>query len=96
MLNNKSKIFTNAAVVFDFNLNASERPLFPNSTDEYSLTLRYKNNNVFRFSFGGGYNYNERLSFELKYNVSKKIFDSNFGISGNISSFSLLLGYKIF
>lgn len=92
-INKNSKIFVNAAVVFDLAAGNSDIQLsYTNSSNQTSYrTLDvYTRNNM---SFGVGYNFN-RFSIELRLNTARQIIDYN-QWSAKYNTTGIILGYKI-
>ena len=86
-INEKSKIFINGSLLFDFsrdsNINFEVRP-------DLEIESRYN------FAFGLGYKYNDRYSLELRYHTDRDLLWKNFTWSSKYNTFSLIFGYKIF
>lgn len=85
----KSKIFVNIAYVHYFDLDAKLEFEIP-TTAEVAFISRAK------FAFGGGYNFNGKVSLEYRLYLGKKdIFNS--GVYGSDFKYSsLILGYTLF
>ena len=86
-LSDKSKIFINAAFLFDFPIK---------SYTNYSRTniwvfINYLNSN----SLGIGYNYNNKYSIEFKYRYINYILNNYSYLFPNHNYFSLMFGYRI-
>lgn len=100
-LNERSKIFVNAAVVIDVPLN-SGLVFIREGSYELQPTLEETTTEAY-FSAGVGYNYSNRLTAELRYEFPKRNLGSR-TVSGHymldwdaeISTISVMLGYRIF
>ncbi|MET3037447.1 tRNA modification GTPase [Chryseobacterium sp. NRRL B-14859] len=87
-LNDKSKLFANAAVVFDIGMGNSV------VTSEYDPKKIKSSTN---FAFGGGYKYNDKFILEFRVSTPRNLFtNSNTVGKSNYNSISLLLGYTLF
>lgn len=85
-LNNDSKIFINASLIFDFSLNSKID--FEKSLD---LDVYTKNN----LAFGVGYK-NNKYSFELRYHTARDILGSYDYWRSDYNTLSVIFGYSIF
>ncbi|WP_294215542.1 outer membrane beta-barrel protein [uncultured Chryseobacterium sp.] len=96
-INSKSKFF------IDANINV----LAINAGDNKGIEISYDNNTFDNiefesskafdsFSFGIGYNYNNRFSIEAKYNERISLLKSNQSYTAVMSYTSLILGFNIF
>ncbi len=87
-LNQKSKIFINAAYVFDFAYNSK---IYYNS-----IGTSAKITKTIHFAFGFGYNFNSKFNIELRHSLDRSIFLHNSFWHSNYKSSSLIIGYTIF
>ncbi|AZA82723.1 tRNA modification GTPase [Chryseobacterium lactis] len=85
-LNDRSKIFVNAAYVLDFNLNSSIK------FDRTELDVTSGNN----FVFGAGFKYNDKFSAEVRVGTSRTLLRDYVSIDSNYKTVSLILGYTLF
>lgn len=89
-LKNKSKLFVNAAYVFDFN--------FKSSLEIYKLDSYYSSiivNSRNNAAFGVGYKFKDKYRVETRYETSRTI-GSYITWTSSYSTFSILLGYSLF
>src|SRR5690606_7267579 len=86
-LNNTSKLFVNASIIFDFAFNSKID--FEYSSD---LDISSKHN----YGFGIGYNYDSKYSFELRYLYNRDIFRIYRSWTSNYSALSVIVGYNLF
>ena len=86
-LNNKSRIFLNAAFVYDTSLGS--KIAFGNGSelDIESLT---------NWAFGIGYKYGERLALEFRYTTNRELLREFVSWESRFGGYSLILGYSIF
>ena len=91
-LNKESKLFMNAALIFDYNLNNSQIIVQRHSAIE-RLDITSKN---FNFSLGLGYNYNKKLSIEARYYSPRELLRQQASKGSKYKNLSLVLGYSIF
>ncbi|WP_271783511.1 outer membrane beta-barrel protein [Aquimarina algiphila] len=85
-LNDKSKLFVNAAYVVDFELDSSFTSQL-NDGVERDIDLKTKSNIIIGF----GFKYNDRYGIEARYGTNREI-----GGFYNYKSFSVILGYTLF
>lgn len=85
-LNNQSKIFVNAAYVFDFNLNST----FTQTNQNFRIKP------AGNFAFGAGYKYNDKFSAEFRIGTAKNIFQQHNDIKSDYQTTSIILGYTLF
>lgn len=85
-LNDKSKIFVNAAYTLSFDINSS----FKYRTVEPEII---SGNNLV---FGTGYKYNDKFSAEFRVGTSRNLFRNNFYLESNYNTVSVILGYTLF
>ncbi|RSK40312.1 PorT family protein [Mangrovimonas spongiae] len=86
-LSEKSKLFLNAAYVFDVEL--TNKFYSEERSDLVDLEGKSKGN----FSFGIGYKYNNRYSIEFRYQTSQELLDEYVFYNTDYKSLSLCLGY---
>ncbi|PKF74916.1 PorT family protein [Chryseobacterium sp. PMSZPI] len=85
-LNDRSKIFINAAYLLDFSMNSSIE--FKHSNLEISA--------VSNFIFGAGYKYNDKFSAEVRVGTSRNLLRNYVYLSSDYTSVSFILGYTLF
>ena len=91
-LKNNSKIFINAALIFDFNTKSSiEFKRADSSSLNNPLKISAKNN----LGLGIGYKSNYKISLEIRYQTTQEILDSTTWTS-NFDTFSVIFGYTLF
>jgi hypothetical protein len=90
-LKNNSKLFVNAAYVFDFNFK-STLELYKLDSYYNSLVVSSLNN----MAFGVGYKFKEKYRVETRYETSRTIIGSYIHWTSSYSTFSVLLGYSLF
>jgi hypothetical protein len=94
-LNDKSKIFINISTAFVIN-GDSKIELFRTSSGNL-ISTREINGTEEYYSLGLGYNLNNKLSLEFRYNSKRDLLgDTKFYISNFDESYSVILGYSIF
>lgn len=86
-LNDKSKLFIDASLVFDLITNSEVD--FGNYNE---LEIKTRNN----FTFGAGFKYKDKHSIQLKYSASKDLFANYLYWKSTYTSMSLIYGYTIF
>jgi hypothetical protein len=91
-LNHKSKIFINASVVFDLETKSSVK--FNRSFSTNTVTV--KTNSQENYAFGIGYKFNNKFSFEARYQTKRELIWNHQIYSSEYKSFSFILGYSIF
>ncbi len=96
-LNDKSKVFVNAALVLDFSFNSKIDVDFRstganNLIDLYSFDISTSTN----FAFGFGYNYKDVYSIEMQYQGSRGLLNDFVTWKSSYQSFSLIFGYTLF
>lgn len=91
-LSDKSKLFIDGAVVFDFSSNSSLLLTRVDGSVLETLDLDKSNN----LAFGAGYRYNNKYSIAAKFQTSRNILGNYVAWEAHYNSFSLLLGYTIF
>lgn len=85
-LNDKSKLFLNAAYVMDFKMKSSMKLQFND------MDIESRNN----FVFGAGYKYNDRFSAEVRIGTSRKIISGYGNFNSDYKTVSFILGYTLF
>lgn len=85
-LNEKSKIFLNAAYIIDFKMKSSIKT-------EYSELEILSGNN---FALGVGYKYNNKFISELRIQTSKNLLQGYNYWESNYNTVSIILGYTLF
>jgi len=85
-LNNNSKLFINAALIFDLSSSIFEFDRLPD--------LKIKANNSLTLGFG--YKYNDRYSLEFRYATSRDLLSVHSGWSADYSSTAIIFGYTLF
>ncbi len=92
-LNDKSKLFINAAFALDLTLNSS----IDFSNEQGSLTqdidLGGQGGNLV---LGLGYDYNNKFNFEIRYGFNRQVVDTFVSNRSDFNSFSFIFGYNIF
>ncbi len=87
-LNDKSTVFVNASFIFDLTNNKAIIVIDP-GTD---LDIRTGNN----LAFGLGYEYNDKYSLELRYQLGRTVLGEYPSWSSSYKSLDVMLGYNIF
>lgn len=87
-LNEQSKLFANAAYVFDFSFGSEI-----SGEDNRNLDLEIVSHNS--FAIGAGYMYQNKYSVEMRYGFSRQLFDNIF-LGSEYRSLSLVFGYTLF
>lgn len=90
-LNKKSKLFTNVSVAFTFYSNAS----VTFTRGDHSLINEIRADFVENISYGLGYKYNNRYSFEVRYEAVSSFLNIN-QLDTTYNTLSLILGYQLF
>lgn len=85
-LSNRSKIFINAAYVFDFEMKSSIRYDFR----EFKI---FSGNNL---AFGAGFKYNDRFLIEFRASTARNLMLNYANWTSKYQTYSLLLGYTVF
>ncbi|KIC63385.1 hypothetical protein [Chryseobacterium taiwanense] len=96
-LNEKSKFFLNGQMNL-ITLRSGKAKTIDLDYEGYIFSqTKLASNQTFRsYSFGAGYNYNNKYSIELRYNTANNIIDSKEPQKAKISYTSIILGYNIF
>ncbi|KAF2335713.1 PorT family protein [Flavobacterium daemonense] len=91
-LNEKSKLFINAAYVIDLGAKATitYTEVATNTVNEF------KSNTGANFAFGLGYNFKDKFSGELRLNTKKQLMRDYLNYTTNYSSIDFVLAYTIF
>ncbi|REC47216.1 porin family protein [Chryseobacterium pennipullorum] len=85
-LNDRAKIFINAAYVLDFAINSS-------------IKFRYSElelKSVSNFVFGAGFKYNDRFSAEVRVGTARGLTRNYVSVGSDYKAVSLILGYTLF
>jgi hypothetical protein len=85
-LNDRSKIFLNAAYAIGVNLNSSLKF----NREELEVASAYN------FVFGAGYKYNDKFSAEVRVGTSRNLLRNYISIDSDYKTVSLILGYTLF
>ncbi|ASK32273.1 tRNA modification GTPase [Chryseobacterium sp. T16E-39] len=85
-LNDKSKIFVNAAFILGIGLNSSFKQ------DNVEMDIKTANN----IAFGAGYKYDDKFSVELRVNTSRNLLRNYVMWDSDYSTMSLIFGYTLF
>lgn len=85
-LNDRSKIFLNAAYAVGINLNSSLKF----NREELEVASAYN------FVFGAGYKYNDKFSAEVRVGTSRNLLRNYISIDSDYKTVSLILGYTLF
>lgn len=91
-INIKSKIFLNASIILDLNLNKSIEFKRADGSTFRSLDINTQNN----FSFGVGYKNNNKFSLELRYQTGSELLANYSNWRSDYKTVSMILGYSIF
>ena len=91
-LNQNSKIFINASLIYDFSSKSSIEFKRANNTNYDSLEIKTGNN----FGFGMGYKFKGKYSLEMRYQTSRNILGDYVYWNSDYSKLSLILGYSLF
>lgn len=89
-LNENSKIFINAAYIFDFSINSSIKFLRSNGSTYKELEITPRRN----LALGAGYKIKDTFSFELRYQTGRNLFSEYLYWHSDYSTFSVVLGYS--
>jgi hypothetical protein len=93
-LNEKSKIFINAAYTFDVSSNVD---ITYTSKTGANDTENFKGRSGSNFAFGLGYNFNNKFSAEIRLNTKKEIINYAYTYnSAKYSAIDFIFGYTIF
>ncbi len=86
-LNGKSKLFLNGALVYDLPLS---------SNIEFEIGAEEEINSIANWAFGAGFVYNNKFSFEFRYQTNREVLEDSPFWESEYSGYSFILGYKIF
>lgn len=86
-LKNKSKIFLNAAYVFDLPINQDI---------DFEKTQSLKISTINNLTVGVGYDYKSKFNIELRYGFTREVLNPYVYWSSNYTSASLIFGYTLF
>ena len=95
-IGNKSQVFANALLVFDFNSNSSIELIkfYQSTSTSESQTLEIKSR--MNAGLGIGYTYANRYSMEMRYQTKRDILRDYQIWSSDYKSVSVILGYTLF
>ncbi|WP_239000257.1 porin family protein [Hyunsoonleella ulvae] len=82
-LNDTSKIFINASIIYDLSLNNPQ-------IDELEITTSYN------LAFGLGYKYNDKYSVELRHQIPRRLLSSYSNWFADYKTLSVVFGYSLF
>jgi len=91
-LNNKSKLFVNAAYVIDI-------PISGDLLERRTEGSKYENleiSNTTNFEFGFGYNYKDKYSVEMRYAPSRDLLTDYPSRNAEYKTLSIIFGFNIF
>lgn len=91
LFNKKSKIFVNASIVTDFSLKSSFEFTRKDGSTINSLEIESNNN----LAMGFGYKYNDKYSFEIRYQTSREILEKYSAINTDFKTLSIIFGYSL-
>lgn len=91
-LSPNSKIFLNAAFVYDLSFGSSIKFIKTDGSNQDSLEISNGNN----FAFGLGYKLYDKFSLEFRYNSNRDFLSKYSAWSSDYKSFSIILGYTLF
>jgi len=91
-LNEDSKIFVNASVLFDFSSKSSIEFTRDDGSNLSSLEIDTRNN----LAMGVGYKQHDKYSLEIRYQTSKEILEGYSSWSSDYKTFSVIFGYSLF
>lgn len=86
-LNQKSKVFVDAAIIIDLN---------NNSTIEFDSSSDFKISSKENFAIGVGYKYNDKISVEVRYQTRRDILSKYIYWDSDYKTLSIIIGYTIF
>ena len=92
-LNDNSKIFMNAAYVFNMNLDPELKYTI---NYENKITYQLKERSNENLALGLGYNHNNKYSVELRYGLSRNIIYDDPFWNSDYTTFSIIFGYNLF
>ncbi|HCR78004.1 MAG TPA: tRNA modification GTPase, partial [Chryseobacterium sp.] len=85
-LNDKSKIFINAAYIIDIEMKSNIR------YDYSTLEISSGNN----FAFGVGYNYNNKFQVEFRTSTNRNLMQNYLNWTSKYQTSSVIFGYTLF
>lgn len=91
-LNNNSKIFVNASILFDLSSKSSIEFNRIDGSTLNSLEIYTRNN----LAMGIGYKHNDKYSLEIRYQTSREILSNYPYWNSDYKTFSVILGYSLF
>ena len=91
-INNNSKFFTNASLVFDFSSKSSINQKRSDGSTFKSFDVETSSN----FVIGFGYKYNDKYSLEIRQQTGRELVSSYSGLSSSYKTFSIVFGYSLF
>jgi hypothetical protein len=91
-INNDSKIFLNASLIFDLSLKSSLEFTRSNNSNIKSLDIESRNN----FALGAGYKLYDRYSLEVRYQTNREILGDYIFWGSKYSTLSVIFGYTLF
>ena len=96
-LNEKSKFFLNGQInILQFKTGKAKSIDLDYEGYIFDQVDLSSNNSLKGFSFGAGYNYNNKYTVELRYNTSGEMLKNADTRSASLQYFSVILGYNIF
>lgn len=94
-LNNNSKIFINASIIFDLSLKSSIEFTGDTGSAGNISSLEIKSGR--NFALGIGYKQNDRYSLEIRYQTNREILSNNIPTwSSGYKTLSIIFGYSLF
>ena len=91
-LDSKSKIFIDAAFIPNFSFGSS----FEQHRESGGTLKKSEIDPKFNYSFGVGYNYNNKFTVEANYKTPRSIFKDDGTVTSKFNMVSLVIGYNIF
>ncbi|WP_435623263.1 tRNA modification GTPase [Flagellimonas sp.] len=91
-LNNSSKIFINASLLFDFTSSSSIEFIREDNSTFQSIDVTTSNN----IALGLGYKLKDRYSLEIRYFTSRDVIGEQLQRQANLNTLSIILGYSVF
>lgn len=96
-LNDKSKFFLNGQInILQFKAGKAKSIDLDYEGDIFDQISLSSNTALKSFSFGAGYNYNNKYSIEVRYNTVNNILERKGSQKAEVSYPSIILGYNIF
>ena len=90
-LKNQSKIFLNAALIFDVNTNSTIDYSRADGSNIVTFDIESKPN----FGLGAGYWYKDRFCLELRYQTSRDVLNYLIFVDSSYKSLSVIFGYPL-